>query len=442
MRTHDKNGRLLFTRRMKKTHTLLMPMMLPVHFELIRRALELHGFKAVLLKNSSSAVVEEGLKSVHNDACYPALLVIGQLLDAVKRGGFDENGVALMITQTGGGCRASNYIHLLRKALKRNNLQHIPVVSLNVAGMEKNPGFKLSLPLLARMIVSTLYGDLLMLLHNRCRSYEITPGDSDRMVEKWQDILGEDYRRARNLRVRRIKANFRRICADFAKIPLNITDKPRVGVVGEIYVKYAPLGNNDLEKFLLREGCEIVVPGLVDFIRYMVENQIQDHVIYGTGFFKRRAFEYARKLIDSLRGYMSSCVAEYGQFAPVAPVPFDSVISLAQKLVSLGNKMGEGWLLSGEMLELIHQGVPNIVCTQPFGCLPNHIVGKGMIRPIKRMYPEANIVAIDYDPGATRVNQENRIKLMLVNAKENLSTKECPNVIAPQKTPEFAKNPG
>ncbi len=420
MRTHEKKGRLLFTRRMKKTHTLLMPMMLPVHFELIRRALELHGYKAVLLKNASPAVVEEGLRSVHNDACYPALLVIGQLLDAVKRGGFDENKVALMITQTGGGCRASNYIHLLRKALKRNGLEHIPVVSLNTAGMEKNPGFKLTIPLLARMIVSTLYGDLLMLLNNRCRSYEINPGDADRLVQSWLDILAKDYRKARNLRARRIKANFRRICEDFAQIPLDFSDKPRVGVVGEIYVKYAPLGNNNLERFLLSEGCEIVVPGLVDFIRYMVENQIQDNIIYGTGFFKRRAFEYARKLIDSLRGYMSSCVAEYDQFAPVAPVPFEKITKYAQELVSLGNKMGEGWLLSGEMLELIHQGVPNIVCTQPFGCLPNHIVGKGMIRPIKRLYPEANIVAIDYDPGATRVNQENRIKLMLVNAKEGL----------------------
>ncbi len=440
MRTYDKKGRLLFTRRMKKTHTLLMPMMLPVHFELIRRALELHGYKAVLLKNSGPEVVEEGLRSVHNDACYPALLVIGQLLDAVKRGGFDENRIALMITQTGGGCRASNYIHLLRKALKRNGLEHIPVVSLNTAGMEKNPGFKLTLTLLARMIVSTIYGDLLMLLHNRCRSYEITPGDADRMVDKWQDILGRDYSKARNLRVKRIKVNFRRICEDFAKIPLDITEKPRVGVVGEIYVKYAPLGNNNLEKFLLSEGCEIVVPGLVDFIRYMVENQIQDNIIYGTGFFKRRAFEYARKLIDSLRGYMSKCVAEYEQFAPVAPVPFENITKYAQKLVSLGNKMGEGWLLSGEMLELIHQGVPNIVCTQPFGCLPNHIVGKGMIRPIKRMYPEANIVAIDYDPGATRVNQENRIKLMLVNAKEGLFEKAKQSVGIREKSVEYANH--
>ncbi len=418
-----------------------MPMMLPVHFELIRKALELNGYKAVLLKNTGSSVVEEGLKSVHNDACYPALLVIGQLLDAVKRGGFDENRVALMITQTGGGCRASNYIHLLRKALKRNNLAHIPVVSLNVAGMEKNPGFKLSLPLLARMIVSILYGDLLTLLHNRCRSYEVNPGDSEKMTAKWQDILGKDYRKARNLRVRRIKANFRRICEDFSKIPLDIKEKPRVGVVGEIYVKYAPLGNNNLEEFLLSEGCEIVVPGLLDFICYMVENQIQDNIIYGIGLFKRRAFECAKRFIYSLRGYMSDCVAAYAEFAPVAPVPFENVASLAQRLVSLGNKMGEGWLLSGEMLELIHQGVPNIVCTQPFGCLPNHIVGKGMIRPIKRLHPEANIVAIDYDPGATRVNQENRIKLMLVNAKENLFSAQATRSMPPeQATPRRHKD--
>jgi predicted nucleotide-binding protein (sugar kinase/HSP70/actin superfamily) len=388
--------------------------MLPIHGEIIANCMRLHGYRCEILRNDGAAVKESGLRYVHNDTCYPALLVIGQFLDALKNGDYRREDVALLITQTGGGCRASNYIHLLRKALVKAGYADIPVVSLNLSGMEPNPGFKLSLPLLLQFIYAILYGDILLLLSNQCRPYERTAGDTDALLHTWYERLAELFKDAKNLTFKRMTANFGKIVADFATISRVSERKTRVGEVGEIYVKYSPLGNNSLEDFLQREGAEAVVPGLADFLIFKIDNRDADVDLYGGLWIKQRLARIMKNYFIKCQDALIAAVKGSG-FRP--PARFEEIKKLAAKYLGEGNKMGEGWLLTGEMLELIHDGTPNIVCTQPFGCLPNHIVGKGMMRAIKNDHPEANIVAIDYDPGATKINQENRIKLMMANSK-------------------------
>ena len=411
---YDKDGRLLFTKEMKQEYTILMPQMLPVHFGMFRQLLVLEGYKVDMLSTNHRGIVDEGLKYVHNDTCYPALLVIGQLIDAIRHGGYDPHKIALFITQTGGGCRASNYIHLLRKALEKAGLEYVPVISVNLSGLEKNPGWSLTLPLLRKMIYAMLYGDLLVNVANQVRPYELASGETDKMLDSWQKKLIDGFQRGRGMSRKQMRALFDNIIADFAAIPVSHEEKVRVGVVGEIYVKFSPLGNNNLEEFLLSEGAEPVVPGLTDFMIFKIFNREVDVNIYGGLWAKK-------KLCQVFKGYIEACqkdmIAALKKSRFRAPGTFEEIHQLVHGYLGDGNKMGEGWLLTGEMLELIHSGVPNIVCTQPFGCLPNHIVGKGMIRKLKDDYPNSNIVAIDYDPGATKINQENRIKLMLANAK-------------------------
>jgi len=411
---YDETGRLLFTKEMKEEYTLLMPQMLPVHFGMMRKLLECEGYKVDMLNTNHRGIVEEGLKYVHNDTCYPALLVIGQLIDAVKHGGYDPHKVALMITQTGGGCRASNYIHLLRKALEKADLAFVPVVSVNLSGLEKNPGFDISFSVLRKLVFGMIYGDLIVDVANQVRPYEVHPGDTDRMIESWSERLVEGFQHGQGVNRRDMRANFTAICADFETIPVQGEPKVRVGVVGEIYVKFAPLGNNNLEKFLLSEGVEPVVPGLIDFVLYSIHARVTDIDLYGGSKVKRAALAAFLRYVESFQQDMID-IMKTSRFR--APGNFRELHSRVKGYLGAGNKMGEGWLLTAEMLELIHSGTPNIVCTQPFGCLPNHIVGKGMIRKLKDEYPYSNIVAIDYDPGATKINQENRIKLMLANAR-------------------------
>jgi len=417
MASKETESRVIFTKQMKKDYTILIPTMVEPHFGLLQKTFLLYGYNIKLLRTTNSNIVQEGLKSVHNDTCYPALLVIGQLIDALKSGEYDMDKVALMMSQTGGGCRASNYIHLLRKALKHNGFGHVPVISLNLSGLEKNPGFKLSLPLLMKLIYSLAYGDMLMWLANQVRPYEHNQGDADRLIEKWEDRLAEDYKHTVNLRGKRVKENLASIVKDFTKIPKTIVNKKKVGVVGEIYIKYAPLGNNNLEKFLASEGCEVVVPGIMDFMIFKADNRLEDITIYGGNPIKYAVVKLFVNFFKNLQKDMIEVVKEHSDFRIMST--FDELKVLVKDYLGYGNKMGEGWLLTAEMLELNHMGARNIVCAQPFGCLPNHVVGKGMIRKIKENHPEANIVAIDYDPGATRVNQENRIKLMLANALED-----------------------
>lgn len=408
--------RVPFTAEMKQTHTILVPMMLPVHFRLLVNILHLHGYKAELLHNDGKGVVDEGLRNVHNDTCYPALLVIGQMIDALKSGKWDLDKVALLITQTGGGCRASNYIHLLRKALNKAGFGNIPVISLNFSGLEANQGFSVTRPMLQNFINAILYGDLIMHIANQCRAYEKNKGDTDAMVDKWVKRITTKGTNDGLQKYSALKRDMKLILDDFAAIPRQSGQKVRVGIVGEIYIKFSPLGNNNLEDFLLSEDCEVVIPGFLDFCLYCVNDTIVGNKMYGGTFMQTMIYRlvywfFANKQIDMIK-----IIKKHGVFR--APTPFKHTKKLADGYVSEAMNMGEGWLLTAEMLELISQGVDNVVCTQPFGCLPNHIVGRGMMKVIKERNPQSNIVSIDYDPGATKVNQENRIKLMLSNAKK------------------------
>ena len=416
-RVRDATGRLLFTEEMKREFLLLSPQMLPIHFGMLQSAFVSEGYRFEVLQTKHRAIVDEGLRHVHNDTCYPALLVIGQLIDAVKSGLYDPDRIALIITQTGGGCRASNYIHLLRKALEKAGFSHIPIVSLNLSGMEKNPGFHLSFRLLRKLINALLYGDLLMLLANQVRPYETEAGSTDRLVERWLEKASERYREGRATPARILKADFARIVADFAAVPVSGEKKLRVGVVGEIYVKYAPLGNNSLEAFLQSEDVEVEVPGVLDFMIFKVDNRVQDARLYGANPLKRIAAAAFKRIFIICQDDLIRAVRAEPRFR--APARFEDIRKLVEGYVGYGNKMGEGWLLTAEMLELTHRGCAGVVCTQPFGCMPNHVSGKGMMGLIKRNNPDANIVAIDYDPGASRTNQENRIKLMLASARAN-----------------------
>ncbi len=408
--------RIEFTKEMRKDYTILIPDMLPVHFKLIRNVLTQHGYKVGLLKNTGRKVVDTGLKYVHNDTCYPALLVIGQMISALQSGKYDVNKVALMITQTGGGCRASNYIHLLRKALQKAGLGHVPVISLNISGLESNSGFQLTLEMLYQALIGLAYGDLFMLLKNQVRSYEVNKGDADDLIAKWVKELSKQFKQRKGYTFKGMEKNMKAIVEDFAKIPLNKTEKTKVGIVGEIYVKYSSMANNDLEEFLVSQDCEVMVPGVMGFMMFKVDNRIEDINLYGGNMAKKKVVQVLMKYCEKLESILYDCVSKYSDFIP--PARYAHVKELITGVVGLGNKMGEGWLLTAEMLELAESGYGNVICAQPFGCLPNHIVGKGMIRKIKEIYPTANIVPIDYDPGATKVNQENRIKLMLAVARE------------------------
>ena len=403
----------IFTKEMKKTHTILVPTMLQIHFQLMTNVFEFYGYNCEVLESESRKVVEEGLKNVHNDTCYPALLCIGQFMEALKSGRYDPDKVALMLPQTGGGCRASNYIHLLRKALK-DTYPQVPVISLNFVGLEKDPenGWHMSMPMIIRTIYAMIYGDMLQTLYNQCRSYEIVKGSSEKMLRKWTKkackiLRSNDYTVT--------KKYYKRMLDDFATIERSREKKIRVGIVGEIYVKYSPLGNNHLEDFLISEGCEPVVPSMLEFILYYLVNKVQDAKLYGRYTKATPVFEMLYKMFLAEQKKVMNVMKEHGVFVP--PHDFEHLLHSVQQYINLGVSMGEGWLIPAEMGALAESGTENIICTQPFGCLPNHIIAKGMSRAIKERYPNANIIAIDYDPGATRVNQENRIKLMLANAR-------------------------
>ena len=390
--------------------------MLPMHFELIISVLKTYGFNAELLKTTGPEIAETGQKYVHNDACYPAILVIGQFINAIQSGKYDPHKLALILFQTGGGCRASNYISLLRKALKKAGYGYVPVISFSLAGIEDHPGFKLTLPKLHGMLYAVVYGDLLLSLSNQCRPYEINKGQTKALADSWTKKLGRELGSGAKIRYKDIKENYKKIVADFAAIPLEKRRAVKVGIVGEIFVKYSPLGNNNLEDFLVSEGAETVVPGLMDFCLYCVYNNINDYRLYRRGsVFYMLLCKLAYKFVCDKKRDVCRIIEEDGNFEPLTD--FTHTPSLTKGYIGTGTKMGEGWLLTAEMIELSKMGVKNIVCTQPFGCLPNHICGKGMMKLVKEKNPDVNIVAIDYDAGATQVNQVNRLKLMLANAK-------------------------
>ncbi len=402
-----------FTKEMKHTHKILIPDMLPVHFDIIVKILNKDGWDLELLHNDTRAVIDEGLKHVHNDTCYPALCVTGQFIDALKSGKYDVEHTAVMITQSGGGCRASNYIPLIRKALKAE-FPHVPVVSLNFAGLEKDSGFPVDLKTLTKLAFAIFYGDTLMSLYNQCKPYEVQAGASDKAREDCVKIILDAFDKKRHRRYKKIT---RALLERFKEVKRSGEQKVKVGIVGEIYVKYSPLGNNRLEEFLLSEGCEPVVPALMDFVMYCAVNNVNDAKLYNKKSFATLLFDIVYKYLHRVQKKIIKITEKYG-FEPLHD--FEHLRKCADKVINQGVKMGEGWLIPAEMAALAETGTDNIVCAQPFGCLPNHIAGKGTVRTLKEMYKYENIVAVDYDPSATKVNQENRIKLMLATARENL----------------------
>ena len=410
-----KAPRAVFTKDMKQRHTILTPQMSPIHFEFVETAFQASGYNVVIMPAMDRDSVEIGLKFVNNDACYPALIVVGQLLEALKSGKYDVNNVSLAITQTGGGCRASNYIGFIRKALIKLGLEHIPVISVSASGIEKNPGWKYSLSMINRAMQALIYGDLLMRVLYRARPYERDAGSANALYEKWSEKCKASlYKNSR----KEFKANITRIVEEFDALPITNAVKPRVGVVGEILVKFHPTANNDIVSLLEAEGAEAVVPDLLDFFLYSFYNN--KFKVEKLGFKKSSGLvaDIAVGAMQWYRKHMCEALAASKRFDP--PQKIDKLAEMAEPIVSIGNQTGEGWFLTAEMVELIHSGANNIVCTQPFACLPNHVTGKGIIKELKRRFPLANIVAIDYDPGASEVNQLNRIKLMLSVAERNL----------------------
>ena len=402
-----------FSPEMKHTHKILVPDMLPVHFGIIVEILNRDGWNIEVLDNDSRAVIDEGLKHVHNDTCFPALCVTGQFIDALKSGKYDLEHTAVMITQSGGGCRASNYIPLIRKALK-SEFPHVPVVSLNFAGLEKDSGFPVDLKTLAKLAFAIFYGDTLMSLYNQCKPYEKEEGASERARKDCIDLILDAFARKKYRKYLQVT---RAMLERFSEVERSGEEKVKVGIVGEIYVKYSPLGNNHLEEFLLSEGCEPVVPALMDFVMYCAVNNVNDAKDYNKKSIATFAFDIVYKYLHRVQKKIIGLTEKYG-FEPLHD--FEHLRKCADKVINQGVKMGEGWLIPAEMAALAETGTDNIVCAQPFGCLPNHIAGKGTIRTLKEMYQYENIVAIDYDTSATKVNQENRIKLMLSTARENL----------------------
>ena len=415
--------RVLFTKQMKKdNYTILCPQMSPIHFDLLAPAISAFGYNVVLLDNDDRRAVDMGLKYVNNDACFPSLCTIGQVMDALLSGEYDLNHTAIFMSQTGGGCRASNYIGFIRRALEKAGMGHIPVISVNVGNMEQNPGFKVTIPMAIKAIQATVYGDVMMRCLYATRPYEKVPGSAEQLHKKWRAICTKAVSK-RNPAMNEYRRIVRAIVKDFDELPRRPVKKPRVGVVGEILVKFSPLANNHIVDLLEREGAEAVMPDLLDFMYYSFYNLNfkAEHL----GFSKKGAFlcNVGIKLMDWFRADAKAALRRSKHFTE--PGDIRHMAEMSSKFVSLGNMTGEGWFLTGEMLELIESGVKNIVCTQPFGCLPNHVVGKGVIKQLRASYPDANIIAVDYDPGASEVNQLNRIKLMLAMAQKNLRGEAC-----------------
>ncbi len=413
---HDSPPRKMFTKKMREDHVLLCPQMAPIHFELLSEAIRSERYKLVLLDTAEKSDVEEGLKYVNNDACYPSIIVIGQLIHALQSGQFDLNNTTVLMSQTGGGCRATNYIALLRKGLKEAGFEQVPVLSLNLGDQETNPGFRITLPLMRKAIMAMVYGDLLMRVVHRVRPYEKIPGTANLLFRKWMDICKQQLQDADN---KTFNHNILSIVEEFDNLEISHNPKPKVGVVGEILVKYHPAANNNIIGILEKEGAEAVIPDMMDFFLYSIYDGVYQHrQLAGS----RRKMWFSKifiRYLENYRRYMKKVLDDSKRFE--APPSIYHLAEMASKVLSLGHHTGEGWFLTAEMLELIDAGVPNIVCVQPFGCLPNHVTGKGMIKELKRNHPESNIVAIDYDPGASEVNQLNRIKLMLSVALQNLA---------------------
>ena len=414
---------------MKTTHKILAPQMSPIHFELLQPAFDKSGYDVEILQKVEKADIEEGLKYVNNDACYPAIIVIGQMTRALKSGRYDLNNVSLIMTQTGGGCRASNYIAFLRKALSDLHMDQIPVISLNAAGLEGNPGFKITLPMIKRSMMALVYGDLFMNVLYRVRPYEKEKGAANILHRKWVEKVKANIEDG-NSRV--FKENVRNIVKEFDELELLDIKKPRVGIVGEILVKFHPVANNYAVDIIEKEGGEAVVPELLDFFMYCAENSKFKYSCLDGSLLSVLTSNVVIKYLEHHRKVVKEELGKSKRFK--APHTIEELANKAGKIMSLGHQTGEGWFLTGEMMGLLDDDVNNIICMQPFACLPNHVVGKGMIKELRRHYPLANIVPIDYDPGASEVNQLNRIKLMMSAAFKNMDKEQnIDDIISPKE---------
>ncbi|MBO7333450.1 MAG: 2-hydroxyacyl-CoA dehydratase [Lachnospiraceae bacterium] len=409
--------RKIFTEEMRKNYTILCPQMSPIHFDLLETAFNNAGYNLVILNNDNRSAIDCGLKYVNNDACYPSLLIVGQMMQALESGQYDLNKTALIMTQTGGGCRATNYIGFIRRALAKAGMEQIPVLSLNLSGLEKQPGFKITPALAIRGIYAVLFGDIFERCVYRMRPYEKVKGTTDAIHKKWLEKCRK-FLCKKHVSFFEYKSMCTKMIKEFDAIEVTGEKKPRVGIVGEILVKFSPTANNHVVELLESEGAEAVVPDLMDFLLYCFRNQEFKHKYLGTS---KKSAVVAKMGIWAINVFRKSTVRackKSKNFDP--PANINVTAKNASKIVSIGNQTGEGWFLTGEMIELINSGAKNIVCAQPFGCLPNHVVGKGVIKQLRQRYPGSNIVAIDYDPGASEVNQLNRIKLMLSTAHKNV----------------------
>ena len=410
-------NKVVFTEEMRKHYTILCPQMSPIHFTILQAAFNDSGYNLEVLPNDNKEAVDVGLKYVNNDACYPSLMVVGQIMQALLSGKYDLDKIAIIMTQTGGGCRASNYIGFIRRALAKADLAHIPVISLNLSGLEENPGFKITPKLATRLAYGAVFGDILMKCLYRMRPYESVKGSANALHRKWEKRC-ISFLSGRYAGFSQFNHICRQMIREFDTLPITDEKKPRVGIVGEILVKFLPAANNHLAELLEKEGAEAVCPDLIDFMCYCFYNLNFKSDYLG---FKKSLAKKGKLGISAIEFIRSAANKEFEKskhFTPSAKI--EDLAKMASPIVSLGNQTGEGWFLTGEMMELLHGNTPNIVCIQPFGCLPNHIVGKGVIKAIRKDYPQANIVAVDYDPGASEVNQLNRIKLMLSTAFKKL----------------------
>ncbi len=417
--------RVKFIRKMKKDYTILSPAMAPIHFKILKPILQRQGYKIEIMQNEGPEVLQLALKYLHNDMCYPAMLTTGQMLATMKSGEYDPDKVAMIITQSGGGCRDSNYINLMRKAFEKAGFPNVPFISANIWGLEFNSGALLSPAALLSALAGLIYGDMIMICSNQIRPYEVNKGETDQMIDKWTTYLGQLFSKGRGFSVRAIKKNLKKIADDFASIQIVKTPKVKVAVIGELYLKYSANGNNHLEDFLASQDCEVYVPSILGFGIYKTNGALEDLRLYGGNGAKRAILEIAMKYMFKMEDILISAIEANPAFVP--PERVNDLKKRAEGVISVGNSMGEGWYLAAEMLEFADHGYENIVIVQPFGCLPCHVAAKGMMNKVRRIDPRLNIVDIEYDPGATRVNQENRIKLMLVVAKENLKKAENEN---------------
>ena len=410
--------RVKFTRKMKKDYTILSPSMAPIHFKILKPILQREGYKIEIMENEVPEVLQLALKYLHNDMCYPSMLTTGQMLSTMKSGKYDPDKVAMIITQSGGGCRDSNYINLMRKAFEKAGYPNVPFISANIWGLELNSGAMLKPTSLLMALAGLIYGDMIMIASNQVRPYEVNKGDTDAMVDKWTSFIGDRFAHGKAWTVSAMKKNLKAIADDFASIKIEKTPKVKVAVIGELFLKYSAPGNNHLEEFLAEQDCEVYVPSILGFGIYKTNGALEDLRLYGGKPLKKLILEIAMRYMFKMEDILISALEENPAF--VAPERVNDLKKRAEGVIGIGNSMGEGWYLAAEMLEFADNGYENIVIVQPFGCLPCHVAAKGMINKVRRIDPRLNVVDIEYDPGATKVNQENRIKLMLVVAKEKL----------------------